>query len=327
MDTQQFLQELKTRGEVKKISNKMLAVNGGLVAVALLALFSVYGAVHRPAAAPTPVAEAPAKPTAFDSVTIGAKAAYVYDLAEQKVLYRKNEFAQLPLASLTKLMMAYTATELLPKDSKITIKKEFLEEDGDSGLLVNESWKLSDLLDFSLVVSSNDGARAIASVIGATDLKTDDYDLGRKDFINKMNLNAKALGLKQTYFVNESGLDVGEVSGGYGSAIDVANLLAYMLKNTPDVLEATKDETITVDSLDAAHTGKNTNIDIGKIPGLLASKTGFTDMAGGNLAVAFDTSIGHPIIAVVLGSTEDGRFSDISALVNASFAYASSSVR
>ena len=75
-------------------------------------------------------------------------------------------------------------------------------------------------MDFSLVSSSNDGARSIASVVGAFDLKNQDYNLGRKNFITKMNTVAQGLGLKQTYFINEDGLDVGDSSGGYGSAID-----------------------------------------------------------------------------------------------------------
>ena len=236
-------------------------------------------------------------------------------------LFKKNEFVQLPLASLTKLMMSLTATDLLPRDSHITIKKEFLQEEGDTGLLAGESWRLKDLLDFSLLVSSNDGARSIASVVGAFDLKSQDYDLGRKDFITKMNETAGKLGLKQTYFVNESGLDIGNVSGGYGSSIDVARLMQYILTNHPEILEATKYPNLTIDSLNKKHIAKNTNTNIGEIPGLIASKTGYTELAGGNLAVAFDASIGRPIIVVVLGSTEAGRFADVSNLVKASLDY------
>ena len=250
-----------------------------------------------------------------------AKSAYVFDIKENKVLYKKNEFIQLPLASLTKLMMALTASRLFPVNSKVIIKKEFLSAEGDSGLFADESWRLSDLLDFSLMVSSNDGARSIASVVGAFDLKTEDYILGRRDFITKMNLLAKELDLKQTYFTNESGLDVGGVSGGYGSAIDVANLMKYILKNYPDILEATKYQSLEILSLTKIHKAENTNIDINKIPNLIASKTGYTDMAGGNLAVAFDASIGRPVIVVVLGSSVDGRFNDVSALVKASLEY------
>ncbi|MEQ1561632.1 MAG: hypothetical protein ABL899_02850, partial [Nitrospira sp.] len=145
--------------------------------------------------------------------------------------------------------------------------------------------------------------------------------LGRKNFISKMNTRAQELDMKQTYFINESGLDVGQVSGGNGSAIDVAKLMAYILKNHPKLLEATKYKEITIDSISKSHKIKNTNISVNEIPELIASKTGFTDMAGGNLVVAFDSSIGRPIIVVVLGSTEVGRFEDVKALVNASLKY------
>ena len=66
------------------------------------------------------------------------------------------------------------------------------------------------------------------------------------------------------------------------------------------------------------HTATNTNEVVGSIPGLIASKTGFTDLAGGNLVVAFDAGINRPVIISVLGATKDGRFTDMEMLVNAS---------
>ncbi len=257
----------------------------------------------------------------FDNVNVKAKAVVVYDLADNRVLYAKNAGVQLPLASITKLMTALVATELLPKDSNITIKSEFLREEGDSGLVVNESWNLKELLDFSLVTSSNDGVRSVASVIGAVKLNSKDYDLGRKDFIEKMNKRAKELGLAQTFFVNETGLDVGNVSGGYGSANDVTSLVKYMVRNQPEILESTKFSRISIDSNDKKHTAKNTNDIVNEIPGLFVSKTGYTDMAGGNLVVAFDPSLGKPIVITVLGSTQEGRFEDMDLLVQTTLEY------
>lgn len=259
--------------------------------------------------------------TAFDNLNIKAKSVYVYDVKNGVAIYKKNSDTQLPLASLTKMMMALTAIDMLPKNTEVTIKKEFLVEDGDSGLLANESWKLKDLLDFSLVSSSNDGARSIASVIGAESIKTADYNLGRKDFISKMNKKAKELNLNQTFFVNETGLDEGAVSGAYGSAEDVESLMHYILVHNPEILEPTKNKSLSFDSDTKEHTAKNTNSLVARIPGLLASKTGYTDMAGGNLAVAFDPSIGNPFIVVVMGSTIDGRFEDMDKLVKATVQY------
>ena len=307
--------------KTERISGKLLIFDAFLVGLVVFIFFLIYSALH-PVSSRQLGVSAPLTPsTAFKNVTLVGKAAFVFDVAENKVIFKKNEFAQLPLASLTKLMMALTATELVPKDSHIVIRKEFLQEDGDTGLLSGESWKIKDLLDFSLMVSSNDGARSVASVVGAFNLKSTDYNLGRKDFITKMNQRAKELGLKETYFVNESGLDEGGISGGYGSAIDVAKLMQYILLNHPEILEVTKYQEINIKSLNKTHLAKNTNVEINQIPGLMASKTGYTDMAGGNLVIAFDSSIGHPIIVVILGSSEEARFTDVDTLVNTSLQY------
>ena len=67
-----------------------------------------------------------------------------------------------------------------------------------------------------------------------------------------------------------------------------------------------------------AHLTKNTNIIVDKLPGVLASKTGFTDLAGGNLIMAFDIGLGHRIIISVLGSTKEARFEDLEKLYWAS---------
>ena len=305
-----------------KIPNWLLVFNLALLISCLLLFFLIYSALH-----PThPVGkDAPkiVKTGVFDDVNLLAKAALVVDLQNNTVVYRKNSTAQLPLASLTKLMTALTALDLLPPDSKITIQREFLESEGDSGLSPNESWNLKNLLDFSLVVSSNDGARSVASVVGATLDKTKDFSLGRIDFIKQMNVEAKKIALPQSYFLNETGLDESVTeSGGYGSADDVAKLVQYILKNHPDILESTKYSSISIKSLSGAHIAKNTDILADRIPGLLASKTGYTALAGGNLVVAFDTSIGRPFIAVVLGSTESGRFTDMQKLVDAAMKYA-----
>ena len=54
---------------------------------------------------------------------------------------------------------------------------------------------------------------------------------------------------------------------------------------------------------------------------MILSKTGDTDLAGGNLAVAYDAGINEPIIIVVLGSTQEGRFADVATLASSTAAY------
>ncbi len=319
MDTnEEQIEPQNGQNTAELVPKSLLVLNTIIVLFIISMFFLIYGVINQPKNSPLPVTETLVFSNAFENLELRAKAVYVYDVMQHKVIYEKNQDLQLPLASLTKLMTALTAADLIPLNSRVTIRKEFLEEEGDSGLFANESWNLKDLLDFSLIVSSNDGARSIASVVGALDLKTEDYDLGRKDFINKMNMKAGKLDLKQTYFINESGLDVGSTSGGYGTAKDMAKLLQYIIVNKPGILEATTYDTLTVNSSSEQHVAKNTNIDIESIPGLIASKTGYTELAGGNLAIAFDTSIGRPVIIVVLGSTMEGRFEDVAKLVKAS---------
>lgn len=306
----------------EQISYKLLIFDIAMIFFIVFMIFIIYNRVHQSIKRDTSTEVKIVDNKVFTNLNIQAKAVYVYDIATNKVLFEKNQNTQLPLASLTKLMTALTAVELAPKNTQVTIRKEFLQEEGDSGLRDGEVWDLRKLLDFSLIVSSNDGARAVASVVGSTILKTNNFDIGRADFIQKMNDKAKTLGLNQTYFVNESGLDVNySQSGAYGSAEDIAKILKYIVVNNPDILEATKIANTDISSLSLKHRAQNTNIDINKIPNIIGSKTGYTDLAGGNLAVVFDAGIGEPVAVVVLGSTQEGRFTDVLSLVDASMKY------
>ena len=247
-----------------------------------------------------------------DKISLEAKAAILYDINAGTIIYAKNEEAQLPIASLTKLMTALTAATSSENGSTLAISKAALGEEGDTGLRPSEHWRISDLISLTLVASSNDGAAAIADALGP-----------REAFVARMNETAHALGLTQTYFLNPTGLDVNaELSGGYSSAHDVARLLNYLIANKPELIEKTKQETFTTTSLDGfTHTVTNTNKELAAGESIFASKTGFTDLAGGNLAVAFDVGPARPMIAVVLGSSEKGRFQDIDTLIHAGLSY------
>jgi D-alanyl-D-alanine carboxypeptidase len=260
----------------------------------------------------------------FETVQIEALSAVVLDLNSGKVIFEKNSNEPRPLASITKIMTALTATDILPAGTVVTVDKRFISEEGDSGLYSNEKWRLQDLLDFSLVSSSNDGIAAIAGAAGSIiDLSSDNIEINHEDFISKMNEKAKEIGLVNSHFFNETGLDIDlERSGGYSSALDTAQLFGYVLKNHPEIFEATRYNNIQIKSLSSLnHKAPNTNTDTVNIPGLLASKTGYTEMAGGNLAIVFDPGIARPIAIVVLGSSYDGRFKDVSILTQKTFEY------
>jgi serine-type D-Ala-D-Ala carboxypeptidase (penicillin-binding protein 5/6) len=253
----------------------------------------------------------------FEGINLTANAAYVYDVRTKTVLYSKNADKRLPLASLTKVMTATVALDLASKDSIVVVTNEALRAEGDSGLRAGERWSLKKLLDFSLTSSSNDGARAVALALGALHKTNPTEEDSERDFINSMNMKASELQMKNTYFFNETGLDESTTKGGaYGTAKDMTTLFEYILKEHPDLLEATQDRTVRVTSLDnISHVAENTDQIVENIPGIKASKTGFTDIAGGNLVIAFDPELGRPIIISVLGSTAAERFTDVEQLV------------
>lgn len=254
----------------------------------------------------------------FANISLEAKAVYVYDVIGKKVLFAFNEHTVLPLASLTKIMTAFTASQMLPSGTVVTIGKQDIEQEGDSGLLSGEHWRLTDLLNYTLTNSSNDGASAIAAAAGSTGQNAYGMseDESKQEFIDQMNRNALTLGLPGMHFFNPTGLDMNEeVSGGYGTAYDVAILMSHALETIYPDMESTSRARISITSLDnLRHISTNTNEKIGAIPAVIASKTGYTDLAGGNLVVAFDAGMMHPIIVVALGSTREGRFSDVEKL-------------
>jgi serine-type D-Ala-D-Ala carboxypeptidase (penicillin-binding protein 5/6) len=280
--------------------------------------------------------EATSTKPAFGDVVIEAKSAYVYDSVTGEVLFEKNSDLQLPLASLTKVMTALTASNLLEDRDLVRITGDDLREEGDSGLVADEEWSVKNLIDFSLIVSSNDGARALASVAGAflratrasstrelpVAVPATSSAPSTEAFVREMNATADRLGLHESYFLNSSGLDVSAtLAGGYGSAKDMSLLVDRILKTKPHLLEATSFHQLSIPSNRENHAAVNTNKAIDMIPNVIASKTGFTDLAGGNLVVAFDAGMAHPIIIAVLGSSFDGRFQDMAQLVGYTVEY------
>lgn len=220
---------------------------------------------------------------AQENTSLEAKSACIFDVLKNEFVFEKNIDSQLPLASLTKLMTATVAQE------------NFL-----SGTLVpfsEDLWPIDDITRAMLIASSNEAALAIASV--------------RSDFIDLMNRKAKKMGLRQTYFLNPTGLDISDnLAGAYGSCRDVAKMMEYILLGHRDILEITTKGEYAKKGIKF----ENTNKILAELPTLLGGKTGFDDLAGGNLVVAVDKGLHHPIIIVALGSSIEGRFRDVKTL-------------
>jgi D-alanyl-D-alanine carboxypeptidase len=244
---------------------------------------------------------------------IQAKAYYVYDLDENKVLFAKDEHEELPLASVTKLMSGLVIMNNLPASTIVNIRAVDLGYDGNGGkLVVGEKWNPQSLLNYSLIMSSNDGIMALARTLDAYEGQN------ASDTVALMNHEAEIIGLHNTIFMNPTGLDLSATtSGAYSSAYDVTMLLKTILRDDLMLVShttRTSEDFVSLSNIE--HVTINTDASINEIPNLIASKTGYTDLAGGNLAIAYDAGFAHPIISVVLGSTEDGRFTDMEKLVH-----------
>jgi D-alanyl-D-alanine carboxypeptidase len=240
-----------------------------------------------------------------DPVLLTAKSAILFDPTNGHVLYQKDAQTARPLASLTKLVTAQTILSTQATNQLITITPSDIASDGYWGFKVGDVIKLSDLLRFALVASSNDAMTAAATSLGS-------------DYLSQINTTAGTLGLSHTYFLNTTGLDLNtDTSGAYGTAGDVALLASSFLKKYPQYFELTSQPKVSIADGNRTLSATATEVPLQDIPGFIGAKTGYTDLAGGNLVAAFDIDIGHPLIAVVLGSTEQGRFTDIRMLINA----------
>lgn len=247
---------------------------------------------------------------------IEAEVAVVYDTESGKIIFSKSSDKIMPLASLAKIMTAVVAMENHETDNVI----KFTENGSKS------TWKLSSFIERMLMSSSNSAAAAIARMpLGEED---NNLNKNKNNFVDIMNAKAKELNLKTLHFRNPTGLDVSEsIPGAEGSSEDVAKMIWYAANSYNEEFIVTQRSKAKFSSIE----GKviqvmNTNRVAKKIPLLLVSKTGLTDLAGGNLAIVFDAGINHPMVAVVMGSTESGRFNDIQKLVNATSDYFASNI-
>lgn len=296
----------------------------GVMALVLVGLAACIGAFaffsSRTAPAPEPIVKVVA-PDPFSGIVLGAKSVYVVDLVTGKVLFQRNAAEPLPLASLTKVALALVVAESMSPDTIITIPYDTAPTGKAQRLTKGERWRVADVLSFTLTASSNEGADILAQAADSSvRAKYPQAPVGSA-VLWRMNDLARSLGLTSMRFLNDSGLDLdveADQAGAYGSAREVALLYAYAASTTPATFSGTtRDGLLLTDENGNTASAYNTNEALGAIPGLIMGKTGYTDLAGGNLAVVFDVGLSHPVVAVVMGSTIEGRFSDMKRIIPA----------
>ena len=152
--------------------------------------------------------------TALDPLDLKSSVALVIDQDTREVLFKKNEHAVLPIASLTKLMTGVIVSGAkLPMDEVITITQDDVdtEKHSSSRLRVGAALTRGELLHLALMSSENRAAHAL----GRT------YPGGLATFVSLMNAKAKLLGMTDTSYAEPTGLS----SKNQSSAQDLATLV------------------------------------------------------------------------------------------------------
>jgi D-alanyl-D-alanine endopeptidase (penicillin-binding protein 7) len=230
-----------------------------------------------------------------DALGLHSSVALVVDQETQEVLYSKNDHAVLPIASLTKLMTGLVVAEAnLPMDERIRITQADVdtEKGSSSRLAVGTVLSRGELMHLSLMSSENRAAHAL----GRT------FPGGMDVFVSRMNQRARTLGMKDTRYVEPTGLS----SQNQSSANDLA-VLAAKAYNEPMLRELStshgREVAVGSRTLQYNNTNglvKNPQWDIG------LQKTGYISEAGRCLVMQAQVA-GRNLIMVFLDST--GKFS------------------
>ncbi|MGS0764073.1 D-alanyl-D-alanine carboxypeptidase family protein [Syntrophomonas curvata] len=252
---------------------------------------------------------APAKLYA-DTVDAKAEAYVLMDADSGKILLARNEHKRLAPASMTKLMTLILALKDL-EDGKVGLKDKVITSEeawkmGGSQIYLEPGEELTyeDMLISIAVGSANDACVAVAEHLEGT----------HKNFVERMNREAKMLGLKDTHFVNSYGLSAPEH---YTSAYDMAVIARHALAD-PRILEYTSIKEYNLRQ--GEFKLYNTNKLLWWYQGADGFKTGWTNEAKYCLTATAKRD-GLRLIGVVMAAPEShGNFRDAMKLFNYGFA-------
>jgi len=250
---------------------------------------------------------------------IAAKSYLLLDVTSNQVLAERNADAPADPASLTKLMTAYVVFSAI-RDKKISEDqilpvslRAWEERKGGGSLMFIEPRStptVSDLLRGMIVNSGNDASVALAEGVGGT-LPT---------FIEMMNRQAQAFGLKNTVFKNVTGLTE---PGHHSSARDLAVIASRIIKDFPEFYPIYSTRKYRFEGAPASNEN-NRNVLLQRDPTVDGMKTGYTEAAGYCLIASAQRDFPNGkrrLISVVLNTTSmDARANESQKLLNWGYA-------
>lgn len=252
---------------------------------------------------PTPVSQSYGSDTPPPAVR--GFAATVIEASCAAPLFEKNADARLPPASLTKMMTALIAVQRADLSQVVDVKVNgalMVASSGASimGLEPGMRLSLEDIMYGMLLPSGNDAAVEIALDVAGTEAA----------FVTLMNQRALGLGMYGTNFSNPDGLDQ---DGLYTTAHDIA-LLGRAFMDEPELAAIARTQRYQPD-WDRGEV-LNGNALLGRYPGAIGVKTGYTELAGQTIVGAAERG-GRTLIVSVLASYD--RYKDAMALLDWAF--------
>ena len=242
--------------------------------------------------------------------SVGAKGYLVEDFHSGQTIAEKNADQRLEPASITKLMSAYVIfSEIrngtLALEDKIRISKKAWRTEGSRMFVeVNSQVSVADLLKGMIIQSGNDATVALAEQVAGTE----------EGFASLMNHYAQKLGLRNSHFVNSTGLPHKDH---YTTARDIARITRALIAEFPEYYQWYSERSFTYNDI----TQYNRNKLLWRDESVDGLKTGHTDSAGYCLVTSAERD-GMRLISVVLGTkSEEARADASQALLNYGFRF------
>jgi D-alanyl-D-alanine carboxypeptidase (penicillin-binding protein 5/6) len=243
---------------------------------------------------------------------IAARNYVLIDLTSHKTLAERDADTPQDPASLTKLMTAYVVFNAL-RDKKLTLdqtltvsKRAWDERKGDPSLMFIDTTmtpKVDELLRGLIIQSGNDAAVALAEGVGGS----------VEGFVQLMNRQAQAWGLKNTEFKNVTGMSE---PGHKASARDIATIAARIIADFPEYYAYYSQRDYTYNKIRQ----DNRNLLLRRDPTVDGMKTGYTEAAGYCLVASANREFPNGkrrLLSVVMGtSSKDARASESQKLLN-----------
>jgi D-alanyl-D-alanine carboxypeptidase (penicillin-binding protein 5/6) len=243
---------------------------------------------------------------------LAAKSWVLYDYTSNQILINQNGDERIEPASLTKLMTAYLAFYAL-KQGDLTLRQsvmpaaEALRNRGEESLMFLDTRKavsINELLHGLIIQSGNDAARVLAQTISGSEAQ----------FAELMNKEARQLGMKNTHFVNSTGLPDAQH---YSSAYDLALLAAAIVRDFPEYYTLYSLRDYLYNNIKQPNRNRLLWMD----PYVDGMKTGHTESSGFCL-VASAKRDKRRLISVLIGATSDNlRAIESQKLLNYGFEY------